>query len=264
MIRSALFTLIFLPGCSEPLPPEMASDSMLAPSEIRSGLTFLQPETQALQVDDFSNPSYLWIDRGADLFSRTPPSGGDACATCHTATDHPLEGTAAHYPAYDEASKSLVNLEGRINLCRERHQSLPPLAYESEDLLALTGYVASLSRGAPVSVSIDGPAAPYYEMGRTYFFQRKGQLNLACSQCHNEHWGRQLRGDTISQGHGNAFPAYRLEWQAFGSLQRRLRDCDAGIRAEPLDFGSEIYTAVELYLASRASGLPMESPGVRR
>jgi L-cysteine S-thiosulfotransferase len=264
MIRSLFFTVVFLSGCGQPLPPEMASDSTLAPSEIRSGLTFLQPETQALQADDFSNPSYLWVDQGAELFTRMPPSGGAACATCHTAENRPLEGAAARYPAYDEVSMSLVNLEGRINLCRERHQSLPPLNYEGDELLALTGYVASLSRGVPVSVSIDDEAARYYEMGKSYFYQRKGQLNLACSQCHNENWGRQLRGDTISQGHGNAFPAYRLEWQAFGSLQRRLRDCDAGIRAEPLDYGSQLYTAVELYLASRAAGLPMESPGVRR
>lgn len=264
MIRAGVSALLCVAACSEPPLPDMAAETELAPSEIRSGYTFLQPETQALQDDDFSNPSYLWVDRGAVLFSQAPAEGGGACASCHTAGSRPLEGAASHYPAYDEGSASLVNLEGRINLCRQNHQGLAPLAYESDDLLALSGYVASLSRGTPISVSIEGQAAPYYEMGRAYFFQRKGQLNLACSQCHNEHWGRQLRGDTISQGHGNAFPAYRLEWQTFGSLQRRLRDCDAGIRAEPLEYGSELYNAVELYLASRAEGLPMESPGVRR
>ena len=264
MRKTSLAALIGLVACSQPQLPQMAAESQVAPSEVRSGSTFLQAETRALQEDDFSNPSYLWIDRGAVLYTQAPAEGGAVCASCHTAANRPLENAATRYPAFDAATNSLVNLEGRINLCRQQHQGLPPLAYESDDLLALTGYVASLSRGKPASVSTDGAAAPYYEMGRAYFFQRKGQLNLACSQCHNEHWGRKLRGDTISQGHGNAFPAYRLEWQTFGSLQRRLRDCDAGIRAEPLDYGSELYTAVELYLASRASGLPMESPGVRR
>ena len=264
MIRVCLVALAGLTACSPPQPTAMAASSEIASSEIRSGSAFLQPETRALQEDDFSNPSYLWVDRGAGLFSQVPEGSGEACASCHTSSNRPLEGAAARHPAFDADTASLINLESRINLCRQQHQELPPLAYESDDLLALTGYVASLSRGVPVSVSIDGPAAPYYEAGRTYFFQRKGQLNLACSQCHNENWGKQLRGDTISQGHGNAFPAYRLEWQTFGSLHRRLRDCDAGIRAEPLDFGSELYTAVELYLASRSSGLPMESPGVRR
>ena len=65
-------------------------------------------------------------------------------------------------------------------------------------------------------------------------------------------------------GHGNAFPAYRLEWQTLGSLHRRLNDCDEGVRAEPMPLGSETYKAVELYLAKRAEGLPIETPGVRR
>ena len=111
---------------------------------------------------------------------------------------------------------------------------------------------------------MSGPAEVWYRRGEDYFFTRRGQYNLACNQCHNDNWGRQLRGDTISQGHGTAFPGYRFEWQSLGSLQRRLRDCDAGVRAEPLAYGSDDYLAVELYLAKRAEGLPIEVPGVRR
>ena len=73
-----------------------------------------------------------------------------------------------------------------------------------------------------------------------------------------------LRGDRLSQGHPTAFPGYRLEWQTFGSLHRRIRDCDARVRAEPYALGSEICIALELYLAWRAGELPIESPGVRR
>ncbi|MCI4643622.1 MAG: sulfur oxidation c-type cytochrome SoxA [Hyphomonadaceae bacterium] len=230
---------------------------------VRSGYEFLQPETRILQDDDFENPGLLWVQQGAVLFE-TPMQGGPACASCHGEGGRLLTGAAAHYPAMESQSGELVNLEGRINLCRERYQGAPALAYESSELLALTAYTASLARGMEQSVNITGAAAPYYDAGRAYFFARKGQYNLSCHQCHDENWGRQLRGDTISQGHGNAFPAYRLEWQDFGSLHRRLRDCDSGIRAEPLPYGSETYVAVELYLAKRAEGLVMESPGVRR
>ena len=240
-----------------------AQDSRLKPEDIKSGYEFLQADTKALQDDDFANPGFLWVDKGNALFHATEGSA-PACASCHRPEERPLDGVAAHYPAIDATSGKLVNLEARINLCRVRHQGLAPLAYESDDLLGLTAYIASLSRGEPVSVGTTGAAARYYQQGRDYFFLRKGQFNLACSQCHNEHWGQKLRGDTISQGHGTAFPGYRLEWQDFGSLHRRLRDCDSGIRAEPLNYGSETYMAVELYLAKRSEGLPMESPGMRR
>ena len=60
------------------------------------------------------------------------------------------------------------------------------------------------------------------------------------------------------------WPAYRLEWQTLGSLQRRLRACYYGVRAELPPFGSPDLVALELYLAKRAEGLPTSPPGVRR
>ncbi|HAE27217.1 MAG TPA: sulfur oxidation c-type cytochrome SoxA [Hyphomonas adhaerens] len=262
-MRHLSLLVLVLAGCGSPQ-DQYAQDSQILPADIRSGYEFLQPETQSLQDDDFANPGFLWIDKGEALFNRHPDNGKRTCASCHTEDSRPVADAAAHYPAIDEQTGKLVNLEGRINLCRERYQQLPPLEYESEDLLSLTAYISNLARGVPIAVDITGPARKYFDAGEDYFFLRKGQFNLACSQCHNEHWGDKLRGDTISQGHGNAFPAYRMEWQTFGSLHRRLRDCDTGIRAEPLEYGSETYTAVELYLAKRAEGLAMESPGIRR
>ena len=232
----------------------------LASQDILSGSTFLTPETRDLQSDDFANPGFLWVDRGKQLFS-TVPDRGPACASCHDAN---LRGVAASYPAYDQKTDAVMNLEGRINQCRVDHQSEPKFSYESEELLSLTAFVAYQSRGVSLDVDVSGPAAETYRAGQQYFETRRGQFNLSCQQCHTENWGKRLRGDTLSQGHGNGFPAYRLEWQSMGSLQRRLRDCDTGVRAEPLPYGDPLYIAVELYLAKRSNGLEMESPAVRR
>lgn len=260
--------LAFLAACTPATPVTEAGEPLLTGS-VRSGYEFLQPDTRALQDDDFSNPGFLWVDRGEALFRSSPGMGPDltdapACSSCHGSGIRALDGIAATYPKVDARTGKLLNLEARLNLCRTLYQGQDPLSFESSDLLALSAYVTFLSRGEPLRVDVTGPAAGYYEQGRDYFFTRRGQLDLACSQCHNANWGRKLRGETISQGHGNAFPAYRLEWQDFGSLHRRLRDCDAGVRAQPHPHGSEIYMAVELYLASRAEGLTIESPGVRR
>jgi sulfur-oxidizing protein SoxA len=72
-----------------------------------------------------------------------------------------------------------------------------------------------------------------------------------------------LAGATIPQGHPTGYPIYRLEWQGLGSLQRRLRNCMAGVRAEPYVEGSDEAVALELFLMQRAAGLPMETPAVR-
>ncbi len=238
-------------------------NDLSVPSPVRSGTTFLTSETQALQSDDFANPGFLWVTKGEVLFDEARENV-PACRNCHSGENLPLEAAAATYPKYSKAVGTLVNLEGQINYCREVHQKRPALPYESDDLLALTSYVANLGAGQTLKVSVDGKARSHFKNGEKYFFTRRGQMNLSCAQCHDQNWGKKLRGDVISQGHGNGFPAYRLEWETLGSLHRRLADCDRGVRAQPLELGSQTYIDLELYLAARAQGLRIETPAIRR
>jgi len=174
-----------------------------------------------------------------------------------------MAGVAARYPAV-AADGALLNLEGRIERCRTQNQGEAAFGYESEPLLSLTAAIAQRSRGLPMSVRTDGAAATFLERGRAFYETRQGQLNLACGQCHDDNAGRRLRGDVISNGLGTGYPAYRLEWNTLGSLHRRLRACSLGVRAEQLPLGSPDYLALELFLAARAQGLPVEAPGLRR
>jgi sulfur-oxidizing protein SoxA len=174
-----------------------------------------------------------------------------------------MKGAAARHPAFDAARGRPITLEQRISACRVDRQQAPPLAHESRELLALTAYVARQSRGLPIDVTIDARTQPFLDAGRATFHRRQGQLNLACSQCHDDHWGRQLAGNVIPQGHPTGYPIYRLEWQGVGSLERRLRNCLVGIRAEPYEYGAAELVDLELYLMSRAAGMKMDAPAVR-
>ncbi|MFZ4808563.1 MAG: sulfur oxidation c-type cytochrome SoxA [Hyphomicrobiaceae bacterium] len=229
----------------------------------QSATAFLSAELRAEQEDDTRNRGLLWVDRGQELWARPEGARAVSCATCH-GTAGTLRGAATRYPAVDPASGTLLNLELRINRCRVTHQGAEGLAHESEALLGLTALVAYQSRGLPVTVTIDGAARPFFEAGKAFWHERQGQLNLACSQCHDDNVGRKLRGDTISSGLGTGFPAYRLEWDGLGSLGRRLRACQIGVRAASTPPASTEQLALELYLAWRARGLPLESPAVRR
>ncbi|MFO1414138.1 MAG: sulfur oxidation c-type cytochrome SoxA [Burkholderiales bacterium] len=234
------------------------------PVPLRSGLDFTGADVRAMQADDAANPGLLWVERGKALW-RTPAGPDDAsCATCHATAEQSMRGVAARYPAWDAGAGAVLDLDARIARCRAERQKAPPLARESEDLLALTAFVAFQSRGMPAAVRIDGPAEAAWTRGRDLYFRRHGQMNLACTHCHDRHWGKVLLRETISQGHGTAFPAYRLEWQAVGSLQRRIRACFFGVRAQMPEAGAPELTDLELYLAWRAGGLPLEAPGVRR
>jgi L-cysteine S-thiosulfotransferase len=230
----------------------------------RSGVTFVSSDIRQLQKDDAANPGMLWVEQGKTLWRAEAGADNKSCASCHGDAEQSMRGVAARYPVYDVAAGNMLNLEGRINQCRVQRQHAEPLRYESEGLLALTSYLAHQSRGMPVGASIDGPARAHFEAGRAHYVTRQGQLNLSCAHCHERNWGRTLLAEPISQGQSNGFPAYRLEWQGLGSLHRRLRACQFGIRAEQSAPGSQELLDLELYLAWRANGLPVEAPAVRR
>lgn len=244
-----ILCLLPLAGVAEPLP---------------SGSTWLGEDLKAQQDDPAINPGMLWVDAGAALWAEPAGVSQKSCADCHGDAAETMKGVARRHPAIDQESGDLLNLEGRINRCRSRHQQAEPFAYESDELLGLTAFVAHQSRGLPMDVAIDGPAEPFYEAGKAFFHRRQGQMNLACSNCHDDHAGERLRGDVISYGLGNGYPAYRLAWQTVGSLHRRLRACALGVRAVQFDYGSAKYLALELYLAKRAEGVPIETPAVRK
>jgi sulfur-oxidizing protein SoxA len=231
--------------------------------ERRSGSSFMTPDTRAMQNEDTANPGMLWVLDGEALWKSKVGAAAKACADCHNDARASMKGVAARYPAFDNTLDRPVDLEQRINLCRVGHQQATPLAYESRELLALTAFVAQQSRGMPIVTGADPQLGPFIAKGRELFVQRQGQLNLGCANCHDDNWDKRLAGSAITQGHPTGYPLYRLEWQSLGSLQRRLRGCISGIRAQPYDFGAPELIELELYLMSRARGMPIETPAVR-
>ena len=250
MIARLLLLLFFLSGLAR---------AEIPLAERRSGYEFMGKETRAMQDDDTINPATLWVLDGEAAWSRREGAAGKSCADCHGVEK--MKGVAARYPAV--VASTLMNLEQRINACRVEQQKAPALQLESRELLGLSAYLGRQSRGLPIAVAEDAKTRPFIEAGRALFERRQGQLNLACAQCHDGQWGHKLAGNPIPQGHPTGYPIYRLEWQGVGSLQRRLRNCMIGVRAEPYAYGSPEYVELELYLMWRARGLRLETPAVR-
>jgi len=229
----------------------------------RSGLDFMSPALQALQRDDSQNPAMLWVEDGAALWRTPAGNAAKSCADCHGDARLTMAGVAARYPSWDLSNGQAFNLGGRINRCRQRHQQASTWPNEHADLLALGAYLDRQSRGMPLAPPEDAKLTPLRAHGKTLWEQRLGQLNLACQHCHDQRAGQRLGGAAIPQGHATGYPAYRLEWQGLGSLQRRLRGCLVGVRAEPFASDAPEWLALEAYLAVRAKNMPVETPAVR-
>jgi L-cysteine S-thiosulfotransferase len=239
----------------------LAAAGEIAMTERRSGYDTMSAETKAMQDDDTANPASLWVLEGETLWG-TKTANNKSCADCHGDAAQSMKGVAPRYPAFDPKLNKPIDLGQRINLCRAEHQNATPFAVESREFLALTAFVARQSRGLPI-VQDDPKMQPAIAAGRALFEDRAGQLNLSCAQCHDDNWGKQLAGSVIPQGHPTGYPIYRLEWQSLGSLQRRLRNCLFGQRAELYAFDAPDMIALEAFLMWRARGMPMDAPGVR-
>jgi len=235
--------------------PALAQDGKV------SSFDLMKPETQAMQRDDAANPAMLWVKEGQSLWTVKAGPSNKACADCHGDVSG-MKGVAPRYPAFSEAQKKVITLDQQILFCRAQAQKAEPWTLETKPVLSLAALIGLQSRGLPLAKT--GPAeAQTVADGRALFTGRRGQMNLSCAQCHDDHAGQSLAGATIPQGHPNGYPIYRLEWQDLGSLERRLRNCLNGVRSDPWLPGSPESVAVQIYLRDRAAGLLVETPAVR-
>lgn len=261
-VRKGFFLLLAILSCVALfIPSASMAASEAAVNKKQSSYELMSAENKAMQDDSSLNPAMFWVAEGESLWQTKLGPKNMACASCHGDAKKSMRGVATQFPKMFKAK--LQTLEGQINQCRSASQNVPALAYESKDLLALTAYIAVQSKGMPIAVKETPANQEQLQKGRHSFNERMGQLNLSCAQCHEDRSGLKLGGSLIPQGHPNAYPIYRLEWQTLGSLQRRLRNCMSGVRAQQFEYGSPEMAQLELFLMWRARGMPLETPGVR-
>ena len=230
--------------------------------EIRSGWTFRIKETQALQMDDFENPGMIFVDKGLDLWNKVEGSQNKSCASCHSDASE-FKGLRTVMPRWNASAKALWSMEDHINNCRTEQMGAEPLKWGKAPMDSLVAVISLQSRGMPMNVKINGEVEPMWQLGKELFYSRVGQLDMSCSNCHEDNYGIMIRADHLSQGQINGFPTYRLKNAKLNSIHARFKGCMKNIRATPYKVGGDEFRALELYVASRGNGLSSEGPSVR-
>ncbi len=239
--------------------PAHLSDVM---DEVMSGWLFRGTETRAMEMDDFDNPGMIFVEQAEDVWNTADGSEGKSCADCHGASSD-MAGVRPVYPKFVEAAGEVRTLEMQINDCRENRMGAEEWKYTGSDMINMTALISSVSRGMPVDIAIDGPAQSTWEKGKEIYYTRYGQLELSCSNCHEDNYGNMIRADHLSQGQINGFPTYRLKNTKLNAVQDRFKGCIRDTRAETFAPGSPEFVALELYVGSRGNGLSVEGPSVR-
>jgi sulfur-oxidizing protein SoxA len=234
-------------------------------SDYAQGVYALDPIAKEswLAINEFP-PYEPALEQGKVLFN-TPFKNGKSYKDCFF---NQGIGIAHKYPLWDSKNGEVLTLAKAVNDCRLRNGETA-LDYEKGEITAVLSYMAYTSRGKVIEVNIptnDPRALSAYEQGKTYYYQRRGQLNFACATCHIDNAGKQLRAEILSPllGHTSGWPTYRLKWGEMGTLHRRFIGCHQQIRAEAPAAQSVELRNLEYFLTFMANGVPITGPSTRK
>jgi len=217
---------------------------------------------QWIEIEEFA-PYELNIAKGEELFNK-PFANGNTYASCF---ENGGIGIRQNYPYFDTKRGEVITLELAINECREANGE-KPLGWKKGPIADISAYMAYTSRGKVFDIKIpdDPRALAAYERGKKHFYQKRGQLNMACADCHKFYAGNMIRADLLSPalGHLTHFPVYRSKWGGLGTTHRRYGGCNEQVRAKPYPAQGEEYRALEYFHTYMSNGLAVNGPGARK
>ena len=215
------------------------------------------------EIEEFP-PYELNISKGEELFKK-PFANGKGYADCFP---NGGIGIAERYPFFDSNSGKVITLESAINSCRQSNGE-EPLGWQKGAIADISAYMHYTSRGNMITVQVpenDSAALAAYERGKNHFYTKRGQLNMACADCHVYYSGNKIRADLLSPalGHVTHFPVYRSKWGGIGTLHRRYGGCNKQVRAKPYKPQSDEYRTLEYFHTYMSNGLESNGPGARK
>jgi len=229
------------------------------------------------------NPAELWEVRGEALWKQKRGPKQVTLGGCDLGLGAGVvKGAYAQLPRYFADADRVMDLETRLVWCMVQLQGYTeadakknPFGSGNEkksDLEALTAYITSEARGAPMKVALSHPKeVEAYRIGEKLFFFRGGTHDFACATCHGED-GKRIRLQDLpnlmtAEGAQKAYtswPAYRVSQGELRTFEWRLYDCFRQQRFPELVFGSDAAIALTMYLARNANGAPYDGPAIKR
>ena len=143
---------------------------------------------------------------------------------------------------------------------------------KSSDIERLAAFVTGESRGVKMNVQLAHPEEKrVYALGQKMFFYRGGAYDFACATCHAVD-GQRIRLQDLpnlmtekgAQAAYTTWPAYRVSQGEVRTMQHRLYDCLRQQRFPEPAYGSDVITALSMFLAKNANGGTYDGPNMKR
>jgi L-cysteine S-thiosulfotransferase len=238
---------------------------------------------RAMISDPMSNPGFLNVDRGEQLWSLKRGARNVSLEACDLGEGPgKLDGAFAKLPRWFADAGRVMDLEQRLLWCMQRVQELdtadvirrrfsgPGVVSDMEDLVA---FIANKSSGMRFQPQLAHPKEQeMYAVGEALFNRRAGTWDFSCATCHAVD-GKRIRlqglpdftkpGKTPQETMGS-WPTYRVSQSQLRTMQHRLWDCFRQMRFPAPDYASDGVTALTVYLVKKAEGGEIQVPSIKR
>ncbi|KAA0181847.1 sulfur oxidation c-type cytochrome SoxA [Cupriavidus gilardii] len=228
------------------------------------------------------NPAELWEAAGEELWKKPAGPKNVSLERCDLGRGPGVtKGAYAELPRYFADAGKVMDLEQRLVWCRTTLQGLTeqqakatPFSSSGKrsDIERLVAFVTGESRGVKMNVKLDHPEEKQvYALGQKMFYYRGGAYDFACATCHAVDGQRirlqdlpNLLTDKGAQAAYTTWPAYRVSQGEVRTMQHRLYDCLRQQRFPEPAYGSDVITALTMFLARNANGGTYDGPGLKR
>ncbi|WP_096673079.1 sulfur oxidation c-type cytochrome SoxA [Polynucleobacter meluiroseus] len=227
------------------------------------------------------NPSELYEAAGEELWKKPAGPKNATLEKCDLGLGAGVvKGASAQLPKYFADTKKVQDLESRLITCMSSLQGIssqeiidaPFRQGLKKEMEAIVAYVVTQSKGLKVAVSTKHPQEKIaYALGKKAFYYQGGPMDFSCASCHGS-TGKRIRLQdlpNISTQAGAAeawgsWPAYRVSSGEFWTMGARLNDCYRQQRFPFPIYGSDLLTAISMYMAVNANGGTIQTPGLKR
>ena len=154
---------------------------------------------------------------------------GNSFASCF---GHDPSKVRNRFPHWNAREKKVETLEDNIIQCQKANGE-KPFKLKKGKIAYLSAWLANQASGQIINVVVpdDEAAQAAYEAGRQFFYAKRGQLNLACADCHVYQAGLYARGNLLSTAIGQTthFPVWRGKWAEEMKRVMDLERCIVGM-----------------------------------
>ena len=228
------------------------------------------------------NPAELYEARGEILWKKAAGPKKVSLEKCDLGLGPGVvKGAFAQTPRYFADADRVMDIESRINWCRQTIQGFSAAdvankpfgsADKPTEIEDLVVYVIYQSKGYKIQPPSKHPKeVAAFELGKELFYIRSGPYDFSCATCHGSSEKRirlqdlpnlTTKADNMKSYPG--WPAYRVSTSKVHTMQWRINDCYRQQRFPEPKYMSESVNALITYMGQMATGAVYQGPGLKR